>query len=154
MAIDLNSPAANVLAGTSGDSAAQPDPTTGTTASNVASAADSVQQTQDDSQAQMPVNSRQGQPPSGPQPTPPKTSLMSDILHAVAQVLGGPSTHKEVDPNTGEVSDKPYSREGRIANTAGIYLRGAAAGAAQHGPGAAGKAALAGVQEEHQIPEA
>ncbi len=67
--------------------------------------------------------------------------------------LGGPRTVQRVNPATGAIEEVPLTREGRIANTAGIYLRGAAAGAAQHGPGAVGKAALAGVQEQQQTQQ-
>src|SRR5579871_3019200 len=103
-----------------------------------------------------PLNNRTA--PAMPQPTAPpppkKTSLVSDILRAVGDVLGGPSTHDEVDPTTGEIKHGvPFSRSQRIANTAGIYLRGAAAGAAQHGPAAIGKAALAGVNEQQQTQQ-
>ena len=78
---------------------------------------------------------------------------MSDIFHAVGEVLGGPSTQKRVNPQTGVIEEVPLSRSGRIANTIGIYARGAAAGAAQHGPGAVGKAALAGSQEQQQTQQ-
>jgi hypothetical protein len=73
---------------------------------------------------------------------------MGDVLHAVASVLAGPSETQTVDHETGNITTHKFSRSERIANTAGIYLRGAAAGAAQHGPGAVGKAALAGVNEQ------
>jgi len=100
----------------------------------------------------LPANTRPAPSPAQVTP-PPKRSVMSDILHAVGDVLGGPSTVKRVNPQTGAIENVPLSREGRIANTAGIYLRGAAAGAAQHGPAAAGKAALAGVTEEQETEE-
>lgn len=96
----------------------------------------------------MPTNSRTGVSNPVQAAAPAHHSIMSDILHAIGSVLGGPSTVQTVNPQTGAIEDKPLSRAGRIANTAGIYLRGAAAGAAQHGPAAAGKAALAGAQEQ------
>jgi hypothetical protein len=83
----------------------------------------------------------------------PKGSIMADILRAVSEVLGGPSTVDRVDPATGNIVPQKLSRAERIANTAGIYMRGAAAGAAQQGPGAAGKAALAGVQGQQQFQQ-
>jgi hypothetical protein len=102
------------------------------------------------SQGGAPLNGRQA--PPAPQPLPPqKHSVMSDILHAVAEVLGGPKTVKQVDPATGNVIDVPLSREQRIARQIGIFARGAAAGAAQTGPGHLGKAALAGVQAQQQV---
>lgn len=80
-------------------------------------------------------------------------SLMGDILHAIGEVLGGPSTRSQVNPQTGAIEKVPLSRSERIGNTVAMYLRGAAAGAAQHGPGAAGKAALAGAQSQQQLQQ-
>lgn len=124
-----------------------------TPAQSVADAANSMQSTIDTAQGSMPLNSRPGTPPAAPPPSPPKRTLLSDILHAVGDVLGGPKTTQQVNPQTGQIEPVPLSREGRIANTIGIYARGAAAGAAQQGPGAVGKAALAGVQAQQQFQQ-
>lgn len=94
------------------------------------------------------------QAPPAPQPQPPAhRSLMGDILHAVGEILGGPSTTRQVNPQTGQIETVPLSREQRIANQIGVFARGAAAGAAQHGPAAIGKAALAGVQEQQEFQQ-
>lgn len=118
----------------------------GSTAGQFQQSADDVQQ-QQNPVPDAPLNGRSGPAPQLQAP-PPKKSVLADIAHAIGDVLGGPRTVQRVNPATGAIEEVPLSREGRIANTAGIYLRGAAAGAAQHGPGAVGKAALAGVQEQ------
>lgn len=93
-------------------------------------------------------------PPQAPPPeTPHHNSVLSDILHAVGDVLGGPKTRQQVNPQTGAVESVPLTREQRIAGTAGMYLRAAGAGLAQHGPGAIGKAALAGSEEEQSFEQ-
>lgn len=114
-----------------------------------------IQAAQDALSGDAPLNARPQVQNPADQAAPPaqKPSLMSDILHAVGEVLGGPSTVKKVNPQTGVIEEVPLSRSQRIANTAGIYIRGAAAGAAQHGPGAVGKAGLAGVKEEEETEQ-
>lgn len=86
-----------------------------------------------------------------PEPEQPEHhSWLGEILHAVGDVLGGPKTAKTVNPQTGAIEEVPLSRGQRIAHGIGTALVGAAAGAAQHGPGAVGKAALAGVQAQQE----
>lgn len=135
--------------------AQQAPPMDATTAQNASNSADSIQAAQDALSGNAPLNARPQVQNPADQAAPPaqKPSLMSDILHAVGEVLGGPSTVKKVNPQTGVIEEVPLSRSQRIANTAGIYIRGAAAGAAQHGPGAVGKAGLAGVKEEEETEQ-
>lgn len=138
------------------DSSASANPA-GTATQQVPSTADlatqgGAQTSGDIMQGGAPLNTRTA-PPAPPVAPPQHRSLMADILHAIGEVLGGPSTTRQVNPQTGQIEDVPLSRAGRIANTASIYLRGAAAGAAQHGPAAIGKAALAGVQEQQGVQQ-
>lgn len=83
-----------------------------------------------------------------PAPVPKHRSILSAILHAIGDVMGGPKTTQTVDPETGAITNTPLNREQRIANTAGMYIRGIGAGLAQHGPGATGKAVVAGGQAQ------
>ena len=86
--------------------------------------------------------------PAAPPPSPHK-SLLADIVSAVGDILGGPKTRKVVDRQTGAITEVPLSRGARIANTAGMFMRGAAAGmGAKPGPGFIGRAAAAGAEEE------
>src|ERR1700748_1534947 len=74
----------------------------------------------------LPVSTQTApQVPAQVQPPAKKPSFLADVLHAVGDVLGGPKTQAKVDPNTGKISQQPLDRQQRIANTAGIYLRGA-----------------------------
>lgn len=98
----------------------------------------------------------QAPPPqaAAPKPPPPEhTSILSNILHAVGDVLGGPQTRQQVDPQTGAVSNVQLTGRERAVRTAGMYLRAAGAGLAQHGPGAMGKAAAAGAEEEQSFED-
>ena len=72
--------------------------------------------------------------------------ILSDILHAVGDALGGPSTKQSVDPNTGEVTKTPVSTGQRIAGGIARGIVGAGAGMAQHGPGSVGRSVLAGAE--------
>lgn len=91
-------------------------------------------------------------PPAQAQP-PHHNSVLSDILHAVGDVLGGPKTRQQVNPQTGAIENVPLTREQRIGSGIGMYLRAAGAGLAQHGPGAMGKAIMAGSEEEAQTEQ-
>ncbi len=91
--------------------------------------------------------SRSGTAPSvEADPVPEHRSFFSELLHAVGDVFGGPKTAQRVNPQTGAIESVPLSTRQRIAGGIGTALVGAAAGAAQHGPGSVGRAALAGVQ--------
>jgi hypothetical protein len=87
-------------------------------------------------------------------PAQPHSSVLGTVLHAVADVLGGPRTRPAVDPNTGEITHPELSNRQRIANTTGMYLKAAAAGLAAHGPGAIGQAGILGAQSAEQTKEA
>ncbi|HLV86636.1 MAG TPA: hypothetical protein VKV39_06630 [Candidatus Sulfotelmatobacter sp.] len=102
------------------------------------------QQTADMGNQQAPAPAAPTQSPSAHQ------SFFSELLHAVGDVLGGPKTRSVVNPQTGQIEQQPLSRRERIAGQIGTMLRGAAAGAAQHGPGAVGAAALAGAESAEQ----
>jgi hypothetical protein len=100
---------------------------------------------------QLPAVSNRTPPPSPDQAQPPEhKTFLSDLLHAVGDVFGGPKTAQRVNPQTGAIENVTLSRGQRISHGIGTALIGAAAGAAQHGPGAVGKAALAGVQAEQE----
>lgn len=87
------------------------------------------------------------------QPTaPPSHSILGDVLHAVADLFAGPSTRSVVDAQ-GNIVKQPIPRSERIANAIATGIVGASAGAAQHGPGAIGKAGLAGAQAEEEIQQ-
>jgi hypothetical protein len=73
------------------------------------------------------------------------TSFLSQILHAVGDVLGGPKTAQTVDAN-GNIVNTPLTTGQRARNAIGTAIVGGAAGLSQRGPGAVGRAALAGVQ--------
>src|ERR1700741_4410631 len=97
-------------------------------------------------------------PPTPAQPVAPEgsgahRSFLSDMLHAVGDVLGGPSVTKHVDPVSGAIVSMPISRGTRIANAIATGLRGAGAGMAAHGPGAPGKAFLLGSEAQQQAQQ-
>jgi len=102
-------------------------------------------------QVQAATAGMQQQPQQPPQEAAPAhKGFFSDLLHAVADVFEGPKYGQHVNPQTGAIEQVPLSREQRIGGQISTLLRGAAAGAAEHGPGAVGKAALAGVQSADQ----
>src|ERR1700723_710202 len=70
--------------------------------------------------------------------------FLSRILHAVGEAIA-PSTKPGLDAN-GNIIPVPQSTAQRVTGAVGRAMVGAAAGAAQRGPGSVGKAALAGVQ--------
>jgi hypothetical protein len=73
---------------------------------------------------------------------------LAELLHVVGAVFAGTGQQAQrVNPQTGAIEDNPnYTRTDRIAGVVGNAIRGAAAGAAAHGPGAVGQAALLGMQ--------
>src|SRR5208282_3597719 len=88
-----------------------------------------------------------GQPPVAPQPVE-KPSRAQGILHALADALGGPSKVQRYNPTTGEVETEDRSTGQRVLRGIGTVLRGAAAGAGEHGPGHVGAAAAAGANAQ------
>jgi hypothetical protein len=78
--------------------------------------------------------------------------FLHHLLGSVGEVLAGPKTAQTVD-QSGNIVNAPLSGAQRARNVLGTILTGASAGAAQHGPGAVGKAALAGVQAEQGIQQ-
>jgi hypothetical protein len=76
-----------------------------------------------------------------PQAPPQKPSVLSTILHAVGDALGGPKTGDQ---------GQPISTAARTLHGVGTIIQGAAAGAAQHGPGSVGASALAGAQVQQR----
>ena len=92
--------------------------------------------------APLPVDSRTAPPsPVQPQPPPEKPSVLSTILHAVGDALGGPKTGEQ---------GQPISTAARTLHGVGTIIQGVAAGAAQHGPGSVGASALAGAQVQQR----
>lgn len=79
-------------------------------------------------------------------------STMSKVLHAIGDAIA-PPTRPGINPETGAIEPQKRSTGERVGGLVATLVRGAAAGAAQHGPGAAGKAALAGVQAEQQFQQ-
>jgi hypothetical protein len=138
---DVMDAAAGSLSGTTA-----PAPAVGPPAQGQAPPPQAAQQAQAEHQATLPEQTSTAE-------LQPKKSLMSDILHAVGEVLGGPSTTTQVNPQTGAIEKVPLSRSERIANTSSMYLRAMAAGAGQHGPGHLGKAAAAGAQATQQFQQ-
>jgi len=92
--------------------------------------------------APLPVDNRTAPPsPVQPQAPPQKPSVLSTILHAVGDALGGPKTGDD---------GQPISTAARTLHGVGTIIQGAAAGAAQHGPGSVGASALAGAQVQQR----
>ncbi|MCU1305165.1 MAG: hypothetical protein JWQ87_5449 [Candidatus Sulfotelmatobacter sp.] len=89
-------------------------------------------------------------PVAQPEPVSEHHGFLSDLLHAVGDVFGGPKNVQRVNPQTGAIESVPASTRQRIAGGVASAVRGAAAGAAERGPGAVGRAALAGVQSADQ----
>lgn len=80
------------------------------------------------------------QPPTPQAPAPQPEgggSIISSILHAVGDALGGPKNNEH---------GQPISTGGRVLHGIGTIAQGVAAGAAQHGPGSIGASGLAGAQ--------
>lgn len=100
-----------------------------------------------------------GQASNGPPaPTPPlqpgpqaHRGILSDILHAVGDALGGPKDRDVVDPATGNVNKVPLSRGERIAGGIARGILGAGAGMSQHGPGSIGRSMQAGAAAEANV---
>lgn len=88
-----------------------------------------------------------------PAPQPPQRSGLSAILAAVGNALGGGATRGQVNPQTGAIEQVNRSTGSKIGSAISTLARGAAAGAAQHGPGATGRAALAGVQAQDEFQQ-
>jgi hypothetical protein len=84
--------------------------------------------------------------PATPSTQPPK-SMLSGILHAVGDVLGGTPTNR-LDPTTNQIVPNQLTTGQRAGNVIGAAIRGVAAGAAQHGPGSVGRSAVVASQQE------
>jgi hypothetical protein len=101
----------------------------------------------------LPANSQTAQAPQTPplQPGPAAhRGILSDILHAVGDALGGPKTQQTVDPATGNIVEKPTSTAQRISQGIARGIVGAGAGIAEHGPGALGRSVVAGANSANQ----
>ena len=99
----------------------------------------------------LPVNTRPAVA-SPTQVTGPKQSRLSKILHAIGDAVA-PETAQRVNSQTGQIEPVRLTTGQRIGNAIGTAVRGAAAGAAQTGPGSVGRAALAGVQAQQQFQQ-
>lgn len=96
----------------------------------------------------------QQQAPPQTQPAPPEHhNAIVSILRAVGDALGGGSTIKRVNPQTGVIEEVPRSTGSKVGSAVTTLLRGAAAGAAQHGPGSVGASALAGANAQDQFQQ-
>src|SRR6267378_1200141 len=105
---------------------------------------------------QTPGQASQGPPAATPPIAPGPQAhrgILSDILHAVGDALGGPKTRNEVDPATGNVNKVPLSIGQRIAGGIARGIFGAGAGLSQHGPGSVGRSVLAGAQAEREVEQ-
>lgn len=96
-------------------------------------------------------------PVQQPQPQvaspPPQKHGLAAILAAVGDALGGGATHGQVNPQTGAVEQVNRSTGAKVGSAITTLIRGAAAGAAQHGPGSIGRSAMAGEQSQEDFQQ-
>lgn len=106
----------------------------------------SQQPSQQPSQTEpLPNQQRPVQAP--PQPAAPQEhrSLMGDLASTIFHVFAG-NPMATVDEKTGAVRPANLTSAQKFENLAHGFIRGAAAGAAQRGPGSVGRSAAAGIQ--------
>lgn len=97
-------------------------------------------------QGQRPVQAPTQQPAAPPE----HRSLMGDLASTIFHVFAG-NPLATVDPATGGIKAANLTTAQKFENLAHGAIRGAAAGAAQRGPGSVGRSALAGVQASDEF---